>query len=316
MNSINSTMKKITAFLFFCMQFFIAYQANAGYKYGQSSFYQVTGPVSLGTLNQQIFMGTSGWSNYNFCWWLGISSLSFNMVNTDNAAITKAKIWYNTVNDFSTATLKDSISNPTGTITFSITDVDSLELTSIFFYLTYDIAASGCNGNTLDASIPTGGITVIGNVAGLKTPVSGSNPSGNRSISTTAFTPSVSLTTSSSNVVSGSSVTVTPTAVNGGSNPSFAYYVNGILAATTNGAYTINSITSTTTVYCIMTSNLPCVSPLTATSATKTINILGYKYSASSFYQVTGSVALELRTNKLCMLSLMALLLPLLVVGV
>jgi hypothetical protein len=151
----------------------------------------------------------------------------------------------------------------------------------------------------LDASIPTGGITVIGNVAGLKTPVSGSNPSGNRSISTTAFTPSVSLTTSSSNVVSGSSVTVTPTAVNGGSNPSFAYYVNGILAATTNGAYTINSITSTTTVYCIMTSNLPCVSPLTATSATKTINILGYKYSASSFYQVTGSVALGAKNQQI-----------------
>jgi len=299
MNSINSTMKKITTLVFFSLLFFSVFQANAGFKYGQSSFYQVTGPVSLGAINQQILWGQVDGATTTFVGGWGISSLSFNMVNADNATVTKAKIWYNTVNDFSTAILKDSISNPSGTITFSIADVDSLELTSIFFYLTYDIAATGCNGNTLDASIPTGGITVIGNVAGVKTPVSGSNPAGNRSISTTAFTPSVSLTTSSSNVASGSSVTVTPTAVNGGSNPSFAYYVNGILAATTSGAYTINSITSTTTVYCVMTSNLPCVSPLTATSATKTINILGYKYSASTFYQVTGSVPLGAKNQQI-----------------
>ncbi|HRH62385.1 MAG TPA: hypothetical protein PLI68_03575, partial [Bacteroidia bacterium] len=86
-------MKKITALLFFCLQFFIAFQANAGYKYGQSSFYQVTGPVSLGALNQQILWGQVDGATTAFAGGWGISSLSFNMLNADNAAVTKAKIW-------------------------------------------------------------------------------------------------------------------------------------------------------------------------------------------------------------------------------
>ncbi len=271
----------------------------AGSKFGQARFYQNTGPVNLGSTNQQVLWGQMDGATTNFVGGWGVNALSFVMANSNDTIVTKAKIWYNTINDFATATLKDSISNPSDTITFNITGVQDLELLSVYFFLTYDIAANGCNGNVLDATVPAGSIIVIGNVAGAKSPLSGSNPSGNRTIVTTAFTPSVSLTTSSSLVLPGGSVTVTPTAANGGNNPSYAWYVNGVYTSTTGGDYVINNITSTTMVNCIMTSNLPCASPITATSVTKTINLQGYKYAASSFFQVTGTVALGAKNQQI-----------------
>ncbi|MBL0049321.1 MAG: T9SS type A sorting domain-containing protein [Bacteroidetes bacterium] len=283
----------------FFFLFAFAIESQAGFKYSQARFFQNTGTVNLGSTNQQILWGQIDGTTTTFVGGWGISSLSFTMANSDNANVLKAKIWYNTVNDFATATLKDSISNPSGTIAFNIADVDSLELVSVYFFLTYDIAATGCNGNVLDATIPSGGITVIGNVAGLKSPISGSNPSGNRTISTTAIVPSVSILPSSNLVIPGTNVTLTPTPVNGGANPIYTWYVNGINTATTSGDFVLNSITTATTVYCVMTSNLACVSPLTATSSTKTINVQGYKYSASTFYQVTGTVALGAKNQQI-----------------
>ncbi len=294
----NSTMIKIFK-LSFVFLLFLSLQAHAGFKYGQSRFYQISGSVALGSKNQQVLWGQFDGATTNFVGGWGISSLSFIMANSNDNNVTKAKLWYNTVNDFSTASVKDSVSNPTDTITFAVTGVENLELASVYFFLTYDVAESGCNGSVLDAKIPANGITVIGNVAGLKSPLSGSNPSGNRTILTTAISPAVSVTTSSSIVVAGSSVTLTPTPTNGGANPSYDWYINGQFVTTTSGEYILTNITATTTAYCIMTSNLACVAPVTATSATKTINLMGYKYSSSSFYQVTGTVSLGAKNQQI-----------------
>ncbi len=286
-------------FLSLLLLIFTVKHAEAGFKFSQAKFYQTTGTVSLGAQNQQILWGQFDGTTTTFAGGWGISSISFSLANTDNATVTKAKLWYNTVNDFSTAQVKDSVSNPSGTIAFAVSGVTNLELASVYFFLTYDIASSGCNGAILDATIPTNGITVIGNVAGLKSPLSGSNPSGNRTIATTAFVPSVSILPSASSILPGSSVTMTPTPTNGGSNPTYAWYVNGVNTATTVGEYTLTNITVSTSVYCIMTSNLSCVSPLSATSSTKTITIQGYKYSASTFYQVTGAVSLGAKNQQI-----------------
>lgn len=292
------TLKKLISLTFIFLLLF-SVKSFAGYKFSAARFYQVTGAVNLSSQNQQVLWGQFDGATTTFAGGWGINSLSFTLVNTDNSNVVKAKLWYNTVNDFASAVAKDSISNPSGTIIFNVSDVDSLELASVYFYLTYDIAPTACNGNSLDATVPPSTISVIGNVAGLKSATSGSNPTGSRTISSTVYTPFISINPSSSSVLAGSSVTFTPTATNGGNSPSYGWYVNGILTATTTGDFTLNNITTTTSVYCIMTSNQPCVSPLTATSTTKTISIQGYKYSASTFYQVTGSVALGAKNQQI-----------------
>lgn len=91
---------------------------------------------------------------------------------------------------------------------------------------------------------------------------------------TTTVVPSVSVTTSSDSVCSGSSVTYTATPVNGGTSPLIQWYRNGILQSNTGINYTINSLTTTDSVRCMLTSSVACASPAIATSASVQIFVI------------------------------------------
>lgn len=282
-------MKKIQS-LSIVFLLFINLPSFAGYKYLESRFYQVAGTVALGDKNQQILWGKmSGTTSSSNGGW-GVSQINFTMSNTDNANVTKAKLWFNIQNSFMGATPMDSLINPSNSLSFKVTGVSNLELVTIYFFLTYDIATSACNANVLDAMLPSNAITIIGNVAGTKSVTSGSNPSLNRKITAPIVATSVSITPSASSIASGGSVVFSPNPTNGGTAPIYSWYVNTILTATTTGAFTLNSISTATSVYCTMLSNAPCASPRSAKSTTKTISITGAKYYQSKFYQVTGSI--------------------------
>jgi hypothetical protein len=154
------------------------------------------------------------------------------------------------------------------------------------------LAGSGvCNGNIIDASVASSGITVVGNIAGVKSVTSGSNPTGYLTVSTATTVPSVSISANSTNINSGGSVTFTPTPVNGGTNPTYKWYVNNVLTTTNNGPLTLNNVTAQTSVYCKMISNLACSNAqYTSQTLTITVSFAGFEYASSSFYQYTGTV--------------------------
>jgi hypothetical protein len=97
----------------------------------------------------------------------------------------------------------------------------------------------------------------------------------------------VSLTSSDANntICNGASVTFTAVPTNGGTNPTYQWYVNGTAAGTNSATFTTSTLTSGASVTCVMTSNMPGVTGNPATSngitttvtspVTPTVSILG-----------------------------------------
>lgn len=82
-------------------------------------------------------------------------------------------------------------------------------------------------------------------------------------------TPSVTtaITTGSNAICGGSTVTFTSTPVNGGTSPSYSWFLNGVaIPGETNPSYTSTTLTNNNVITCQVTSNAPCASPATATS--------------------------------------------------
>lgn len=83
--------------------------------------------------------------------------------------------------------------------------------------------------------------------------------------------PTISISSNSSTICSGSSITFTAISTNGGSNPIYQWQINGINAGVNSNVFTTNSIIIYSEVKCIITSNTPCAIPQTATSNILTI---------------------------------------------
>lgn len=71
----------------------------------------------------------------------------------------------------------------------------------------------------------------------------------------------------------GDNVTYTATPANGGTTPTYAWYVNNVLQPGTSGSFTVNTPADNTTIYVIMTSSETCVTAATGTSTTSTITV-------------------------------------------
>ncbi len=89
--------------------------------------------------------------------------------------------------------------------------------------------------------------------------------------SSVAPTVSISITSGSNPSTSGSSITFTATPTTGGTTPSYQWQVNGVNAGTNASSFVTTSLTNGQLVTCILTSNSPCASPLTANSNTITM---------------------------------------------
>ncbi|HEX7905243.1 MAG TPA: FG-GAP-like repeat-containing protein [Chitinophagaceae bacterium] len=86
-------------------------------------------------------------------------------------------------------------------------------------------------------------------------------------------TPSVTITTGNTTVCAGSSVTFTAIPANGGTNPSYEWQVNGVIAGTNSNTFTSPALTNGAQVKVILTSNATCVTATTATSNTITLTV-------------------------------------------
>ena len=110
-------------------------------------------------------------------------------------------------------------------------------------------------------------------------------------ITTTTVVPAVTITSSTTSICAGGSVTFTATPVNGGPAPTYQWQINGIdvtgeIAAT----FTTTTLVNGDIVTVIMTSNDPCANPVTATSNAVTITAT----------TVTPSVTIAASTTSIC----------------
>jgi PKD repeat protein len=89
-------------------------------------------------------------------------------------------------------------------------------------------------------------------------------------------TPSVStaITAGASTICAGTTVTFTATPTNGGATPSYQWYLNGtLISGQTSIAYSSATLANNDIITCKITSNAPCASPTTATSAGTTMTV-------------------------------------------
>jgi hypothetical protein len=89
----------------------------------------------------------------------------------------------------------------------------------------------------------------------------------------TTVTPSISIAASASTICSGTSVTFTASATNGGTTPSYQWKVNGSNVGTNSSTYTNASLVNANQVSCVLTSNATCATVATATSNTITMTV-------------------------------------------
>ncbi len=89
----------------------------------------------------------------------------------------------------------------------------------------------------------------------------------------TPVTPAVSISTAGTTVCSGSPVTFTATPTNGGTTPTYAWFVNGIPAGTNSATFTTSTLANGDVVSATLTSNAGCVTTPTANSNTLTISV-------------------------------------------
>jgi hypothetical protein len=101
--------------------------------------------------------------------------------------------------------------------------------------------------------------------------------------------PSVSIAAGATTICSGTSVTFTPTPVNGGT-PSYQWLLNGSNAGS-GATYTSNALVNGDAISCIMTSSVSCASPTTATSNTVTMTVNS---------SVTPSVSINASASTIC----------------
>ncbi|MFZ4058578.1 MAG: GEVED domain-containing protein, partial [Ferruginibacter sp.] len=130
---------------------------------------------------------------------LTLTDLVVNAQNTNDADIAASgvKLYYTTTTTFSTATpvSASGVSISGGTITFNGL-TQALSSATNYIWVTYDIANSATSGNTVDAFLNAGSITIaatLGATAPGTLPVATENPTGNRTI--TCLTPTSSAAT-------------------------------------------------------------------------------------------------------------------------
>jgi hypothetical protein len=90
---------------------------------------------------------------------------------------------------------------------------------------------------------------------------------------TSAVSPSVVISVPVTSICSGSSVTFTASATNGGNSPTYQWKKNGNNVGTNSSTYTISNLINGDIITCVMTSNASCLTSTTATSNAITMSV-------------------------------------------
>jgi gliding motility-associated-like protein len=114
---------------------------------------------------------------------------------------------------------------------------------------------------------------VPGSYTAVVTNASGCTVTSNAIVLEPTVTPVVSISASATNICTGSSVSFTASAANGGAAPVWQWQVNGVSASANGAVYTTNTLVKGDLVSCILTSDAVCASPSSVNSDTITIAI-------------------------------------------
>ena len=161
-----------------------------------------------------------------------------------------------------------------GSITFTATPTNG-GTTPAYQWL-IDGANAGTNSSTYTTTSLTNGqvvTCVLTSNAGCLTTTTATSNGLTISVNGTVA-PSVSISSTATSICTGTSVTFTASPTNGGTTPSYQWQVNGVNAGTNSSTFTSSTLTNGQVVTCILTSNLSCASPTTATSSGITISVL------------------------------------------
>lgn len=144
----------------------------------------------------------------------------------------------------------------------------------------YQWKVNGNNAGTNSASFSTSSLAngdvvscVLTSTANCANPVSATSNQVTQVVNANV-TPTVSISTPSTTICSGASVTFTATATNGGNAPAYQWKVNGNNAGTNSATFTSSALASGDVVSVVMTSNAACLTTATALSNTITITVV------------------------------------------
>lgn len=107
---------------------------------------------------------------------------------------------------------------------------------------------------------------------------------------TSATTPKLTITATTTTICQGSSITFTATATNGGTTPIYQWKKNGINTGTNNTTYTNASLNNGDVITCELTSNDPCATPKTANSNSINITVTAATVPAITIVSNTNSI--------------------------
>ena len=204
-----------------------------------------------------------------------------------------------TVNPTLTASVSAAASASTicdgSSITFTATPTNGGTAPTYQWYVN-GTPIAGQTGATFTSTTLTNGATVTVQMTSNATPCLVGSPATSNSIPITVtalLVPSVSITPSATVACAGASITFTAVPTNGGTTPTYQWYVNGTaVAGQTNSTFTSTTLASGASVTVQMTSNAtPCLSTPTATSSPIVVTINP---------TLNASVSISASTNTIC----------------
>jgi gliding motility-associated-like protein len=204
-----------------------------------------------------------------------------------------------TINPSITASVSISESTNTictgGSVTFTATPTNGGTAPSYQWFVDGNPVAGETNSIFTSTSLANGASVTV-QMTSNPAPCLIGSPATSNAVSITVnpvLIPSVAVTANTTSACTGAAVIFTATPTNGGTTPSYQWYVDGNpVAGQTNSTFTSTSLTSGASVTVQMTSNAtPCLSVPTATSSAivVTINPL-----------ITASVTISASTNTIC----------------
>jgi GEVED domain/Secretion system C-terminal sorting domain len=161
----------------------------------------------------------------------------------------------------------------------------------------YQWKIGGVNAGTNSATFTTTALTngqvvtcvMTSNLVGVTGSPATSNALTATITGTVAPAVAIAITTGSNPSCAGASKTFTATPTNGGTTPAYQWRVNGVNAGTNSATFTTSTLVAGDIVTCVLTSNLACASPTTATSSGITISTTASVTPAVSIALTTGT---------------------------
>jgi hypothetical protein len=211
------------------------------------------------------------------------STLAFRWNDVNNGSTSNRVDWYS-------KTINGAYMSITASLTYAIGNGSSANSVWAYYRIdggTWTLFGSSINQSTASGTFTSSTLSCSNSIQIKVEALTRDNNSAYVTIDNVLITgcavvvPSVSISGTSNNICSGTSVTFTTTPTNGGAGPSYQWKLNGNNVGTNSTTYTNTTLVNNDIVTCVMTSNESCASPTTVTS--NNISMIVYTSSIGGF---------------------------------